>query len=138
MPPRGYRAPYELVEFDDETSYKQARARAAEAKARRKAAFGKERDLRYLVDIATLIDREGLSAHKATRRIADEIGGTPRQRHANHKNLYRKFKLAEALYRRVALAPCLDPSEAAMREICEEIARTHPGPLPNWVTRYLR
>jgi hypothetical protein len=138
MPPRGYRAPYEVIEFDDEASFKLARAQAREAKARREAAFGKERDLRHLVGIAALIDRDGLSANNAAWKIANEIGGNPRQRHAKHKDLYRKFQSAPALYRRLALAPANDWSEAAMREICEEIARSHHGPLPDWVSHHLR
>jgi hypothetical protein len=136
MPPRGYRIPHEVIEFDDEISYKRARARGREAKARRKAAFGKERQLRHLVDIAILIERDGLSANAAAGEIANQIGGNPRIRHANHKTLYGKFQRAPALYRRLALAG-EDPSESAMREFCEEIVRTHSGPLPDWVSDWV-
>jgi hypothetical protein len=69
------------------------------------------------------MDRDGLSAHAATGKIADEMGGSARVRHANHKTLYRKFQQAPALYRRLASAPEDDPAEAAEREICESLAR---------------
>jgi hypothetical protein len=69
------------------------------------------------------MDRDGLSAHAATGKSADEMGGSARVRHANHKTLYRKFQQAPALYRRLASAPEDDPAEAAEREICESLAR---------------
>ena len=142
MPPRGYRDESKRLErsIDDTTRnlvrlsarlgheedrqrYKKELADRAEAKARRKAARGREPHLRYLVNIAVSMDRDGLSAHAATGKIADEMGGSARVRHANHKTLYRKFQQAPALYRRLASAPEDDPAEAAEREICESLAR---------------
>jgi hypothetical protein len=139
MPPRGYqdeskrldrsiddheRALARLSSNENERLYyKTLLADRAEAKARRKAARGREPHLRYLVNIAVSMDRDGLSAHAATGKIADEMGGSARVRHANHKTLYRKFQQAPALYRRLASAPEDDPAEAAEREICESLAR---------------
>jgi hypothetical protein len=129
MPSRGYRKPYEVIYYDDEISYKRARAAGREAKARRKAAFGKEPQLRHLVDIAILIERDGLSANAAAREIANQIRGNAKTRHANHKYLGDKFRRAPALYRRLALAG-EDPSEAAMREIRELYLRSRSAILP--------
>jgi hypothetical protein len=143
MPPRGYQDETKRLErsIDDHERalarlssnenerlyYKTLLADRAEAKARRKAAGGREPHLRYLVNIAVSMDRDGLSAHAATGKIADEMGGSARVRHANHKTLYRKFQQAPALYRRLASAPEDDPAEAAEREICESLARWGNG-----------
>jgi hypothetical protein len=142
MPPRGYQDESKRLErsIDDHERaarlssnenerlyYKTLLADRAEAKARRKAAGGREPHLRYLVNIAVWMDRDGLSAHAATGKIADEMGGSARVRHANHKTLYRKFQQAPALYRRLASAPEDDPAEAAEREICESLARWGNG-----------
>jgi hypothetical protein len=110
MPPRGYR---------DEFKRWYREIVPPERVALQKAASGREHDLSKLVKISILQDREGLTAHAAARKIADEIGGNARLRHANTKRLYAKFQKAAALYRRLALASC-DPVDAADREICEE------------------
>jgi hypothetical protein len=93
-------------------------ARELEHEAQSKAAFGREPDLRYLIKIPILQDRDGISPHSAAGKIADEIGGDARLRHANRKRLYGKFQKAPALYRRLAWAS-EDPSDAAEREIAE-------------------
>jgi hypothetical protein len=133
MPPRGYRDENKRLSksIDDDTrwlarfgnedqrqNYRRELAKRTEAKARQKAANGREFHLRYLVEIAVSMDRHGLSAHAAAEKIADEMGGSARVRHANHKTLYRKFQEAPALYRRLALSS-EDPADAADREICE-------------------
>jgi hypothetical protein len=97
-------------------------ARELEREARSKAAFGREPDLRHLVKISALQDRDGISPHAAAGKIADEIGGDARLRHANKKRLYAKFQKAPALYQRLSLAGG-DPGFAAEREICESLAR---------------
>jgi hypothetical protein len=107
----------------DEARFLEDEARSREYKARSNAAFGRERQLGYLVKIAVSVDRDGLTAHAASRKIADEMGGNARLRHANKKTLYRKFQRAPALYRRLALAS-EDPSDAAEREICEATGMT--------------
>ncbi|MGC1891343.1 MAG: hypothetical protein WA709_35600 [Stellaceae bacterium] len=141
MPPRGYRDETKRLErsIDDTTRnlvrlsarlgheedrqrYKKELADRAEAQARRKAANGRERDLRHLVDISVLQDRQGITAWAAAGKIADQIGGDARLRHANKKRLYAKFQKAAALYQRLSLADS-DPAFAAEREICESLAR---------------
>jgi hypothetical protein len=140
MPPRGYRDETKRLErsIDDTTRnlvrlsaklgheedrqrYKKELADRAEARARRKAARGRERDLRHLVDISVLQDRQGITVWAAAGKVADQIGGEARLRHANTKRLYAKFQKAPALYHRLSLAD--DPSFAAEREICESLAR---------------
>jgi hypothetical protein len=140
MPPRGYRDESKQLEKsidrgarelmrlsaklgheEDRQRYKKELADRAEAKARTKAAYGRERDLRHLVKISVLQDRDGISANEAAGKVADEIGGNARVRHANYKRLYGKFQQAPELYRRLALAGG-DPSFAAEREICESLA----------------
>jgi hypothetical protein len=108
---------------EDRQRYKNELADRAEAEARRKAARGRERDLRHLVDISVLQDRQGITAWDAAGKIADQIGGDARLRHANHKRLYGKFQKAPMLYRRLAFAS-EDPADAAEREICEAIGIT--------------
>jgi hypothetical protein len=112
MPPRGYRDTYKKLVRE---------LLPPEHLARQKAAFRREPDLSHLIKIARLQDRHGMSAHDAAGKIADEIGGVARVRHANQKRLYRKFQIAPALYRRLALAADDDPANAADREICEEL-----------------
>jgi hypothetical protein len=112
MPPRGYRDTYKKFA---------RKILSPEHLARQKAAFGREPDLLHLINITRLQDRDGISAHAAAGKIADEIGGVARTRHANQKRLYRKFQTAPALYRRLALAADNDPADAADREICEEL-----------------
>jgi hypothetical protein len=97
-------------------------ARDLEHEARSKAAFGREPDLRHLVDISVLQERQGITAWAAARQIADEIGGDAPLRHANKKRLYAKFQKAPALYQRLSLTGG-DPGFAAEREICESLAR---------------
>jgi hypothetical protein len=139
MPPRGYRdeskrltrsiddTTRDLVRLsarlgheEDRQRYKKELADRAEAQARMKAAGGRERDLRHLVDISVLQDRQGITAWAAAGKIADQIGGDARLRHANTKRLYAKFQKAAALYRRLAAAP-EDPKTAAHREILLEL-----------------
>jgi hypothetical protein len=147
MPPRGYRDENKrlsksiddlerelsrLGNEDERQYYKRQLTKRAEAKARRKAANGREFHLRYLVEIAVSMDRHGLSAHAAAEKIADEMGGSARVRHANHKTLYRKFQEAPALYRRLALSS-EDPADAADREICESTGTT---PRAEWKALY--
>jgi|SRR5271154_6945671 len=110
MPPRGYR------DWFKET----LRQSDPERVARRRAARGRDRDLPLLIKISLLQDRDKISPHAAAGKIADEIGGDARVRHANKKRLYGKFQRAPALYRRLALAPD-DPAGAAEREIAEEL-----------------
>jgi len=98
-------------------------ARELEHEARSKAAFGREPDLRHLVKISVMQDRDGISANEAAGKVADEFGGNARVRHANYKRLYSKFQKAPALYLRLALAS-EDPSDAADREICEALGIT--------------
>src|SRR5271156_386856 len=135
MPPRGYcdeskrlarsiednaRALLRLTSGDKRQYYKRLLTGRAETKALLKAAYRREPDLRHLVKIAVSMDRDGLSAHAASGKIANEIGGSARVRHAKHKTLYRKFQEAPALYRRLALAP-EDPADAAERELCNQV-----------------
>jgi hypothetical protein len=107
MPPRGYHDEYK------ELSRKFI---PPEVLARQKAAYGRERDLRHLVRMALLQDRDGISAWAAAGKIADEIGANPRACHAVQKRLHAKFQKAPALYRRLAAAG-EDPKTAAHREI---------------------
>ena len=151
MPPRGYRDETKRLErsIDDSTRnlvrlsaklgqeedrqrYKDELADRAEAEARRKAARGRERDLRHLVDISVLQDRQGITAWAAAGKIAHQIGGDARLRHANHKRLYGKFQKAPMLYRRLAFAS-EDPADAAEREICEALGIT---PSSEWEQQY--
>lgn len=124
MPPRGYRDESKRLEREvlagEKELDRQCYAASMEHRARRKAAFGRDLDLPYLVKISMLHDRDGISPHAAAEKIADGIGGDARLRHANKKRLYRKFQEAPALYRRLAAAP-EDPKTAAHREILLEL-----------------
>jgi hypothetical protein len=127
MPARGYRDEDKRLWRELLAGYKELnRERYAswmEHRAKSKAAYRREPDLPYLVKIPMLQDRDGLSPYTAAGKVADEIGGDARLRHANRKKLYGKFQKAPGLYRRLALAS-EDPSDAAEREICEAIRTT--------------
>jgi hypothetical protein len=127
MPPRGYRDEHKRLWRELLAGYKESNkeehGRWMEHRARTKAAYKREPDLPNLVKIAVLQDRDGLSPYAAAEKIANEIGGDARLRHANKKRLYCKFQTAPALYRRLALAP-EDPADAAGREICESLGTT--------------
>jgi hypothetical protein len=114
MPPRGYRDTYKkwVRKFMPPEHF-----------ARQKAASRREPELLHLIKIARFQDRDGISAYAAAGKMADDIGGVARTRHANQKRLYRKFQTAPALYRRLALAAD-DPADAAEREIWEELGLT--------------
>jgi hypothetical protein len=114
MPPRGYRdaRKAELREFADSHPEQTARVNAQS---------GLERDLRHLVGIAVLMDRNGITAWAAAGEIAKETSA--RGRHATQKRLHSKFQKAPALYHRLA-AVAEHPDSAAElldREIHQEI-----------------
>jgi|SRR5215469_5761026 len=114
MPPRGYR---------DELKRRWREYATPEMEAQLKAASGRERDLSHLVRISIVRDRDGITPWAAAGKVADEIGGVARLRHANQKRLYGKFQKTPVLYQRLSLAS--DPVEAADREIWEQFRRKY-------------
>jgi hypothetical protein len=73
-------------------------------------------DLERLVEIGQLVSK-GTSAWKAAGTVAERIGGSAPQRHANRKRLYDHYRTDAAIYLRIAQAA---DAEACINEIITE------------------
>jgi hypothetical protein len=76
-------------------------------------------DLPHLVEIGRLVSTEQITDWAAAGKVADQIGGSPRERHSCRKQLHKQFKAGAAIYLRIARAP-------DMVNCIKEILRENP------------